>query len=45
MDENWYIFDYTDEVIQSLFEKTGIDLRRKFLTLGEIRKLIGNTKK
>jgi len=45
MDENWYIFDYADDVTYTLFEKMGIDLRRKFMTLGEIRKLIGDTKK
>jgi transposase len=45
IDENWYLFDYADEVTQALREKTGIDLSKKFMTLGEIRQLIGETKK
>jgi hypothetical protein len=45
MDENWYLFDYTDEVTEALREKMGIDLGRKYMTLGEIRQMIGDTKK
>jgi transposase len=45
MDENWYLFDYVDEVTQAVSEITGVDLSRKYMTIGEIRKLIGDTKK
>ena len=45
MDENWYLFDYADDVTQAVQEKMGIDLGKKFMTLGEIRQLIGDTKK
>ena len=45
MDENWYLFDHADEVTQALVKHLGIDLGRKFLTHGEIRQLIGDTKK
>ena len=45
MDENWYLFDYADDVTQAVHEKMGIDLGKKFMTLGEIRQLIGDTKK
>jgi hypothetical protein len=43
--ENWYIFDYADEVTEALHRNLGIDLGKKFMTLGEIRQLIGETKK
>ena len=42
--ENLYVGDYADEVTADLKEKLQIDLARKFLTLGEIRKIIGATK-
>ena len=42
--ENLYVGDYADEVTEDLKEKLKIDLDRKFLTLGEIRKIIGATK-
>jgi transposase len=45
LEENWYVFDYTDEVIHDLNEKLGIDLNRKYLRLGDIRKILGTTKK
>jgi hypothetical protein len=45
MDENWYLFDYADEVTHKVSEKMRIDLNRKYMTVGEIRKLIGDTKK
>ena len=45
MDENWYLFDYGDEVTTSVLENMGIDLGREFMGLGEIRELIGDTKK
>lgn len=44
MEENWYIFDYADEVTQAVREKMGIDLEKKYMTLGDIRELIGDTK-
>jgi transposase len=45
LERNWYVFDHADEVTQAVQEKMGIDLSRKYLTLGEIRQLIGDTKK
>jgi transposase len=45
LEENWYVFDYTDNVIQDLNEKLGIDLNHKYLRLGDIRKILGTTKK
>jgi transposase len=45
MDQNWYLFDHADDVTQALLEKMGIDLERKYMTLGEIRQLIADTTK
>ena len=45
INENWYVFDYADEVTQSLSEKMNIDISKKFITTGDIRKIIGDTKK
>ncbi len=42
--ENLYVGDYADEITSDLKEKLQIDLDRKFVTLGEIRKIIGATK-
>jgi transposase len=44
MEQNWYVFDHADEVTQAVREKMGIDLERKYMTLGEIRHLIAETK-
>jgi len=45
MQENWYLFDHADEVTKAILEYMGMDLEKKFRTLGEIRQLIGDTKK
>jgi hypothetical protein len=45
MEENWYLFDYTDDVIKAVLKSMGIDLGKKYMTLGEIKQLIGDTKK
>jgi transposase len=44
MEQNWYIFDHSDEVTQTVLKKMGIDLGMKYMTHGEIRQLIGDTK-
>ncbi|GHV41409.1 IS4 family transposase [Synergistales bacterium] len=45
LEENWYVLDYADEITKAIYEKLGIDLRHKYLRLGNIRKIIGSTKK
>jgi transposase len=45
MGQNWYVFDHADDVTNSLLDKMGIDLGKKYMTLGDIRTLIGDTKK
>ena len=44
MEQNWYLFDHTDDVTDAVREKMGIDLGRKYMTLGEIKNLIAQTK-
>jgi hypothetical protein len=45
LEENWYHFDYADEVTQAVHERMGIDIGKKYMTLGEVRQLIGDTKR
>jgi hypothetical protein len=45
MGQNWYLFDHADEVTQAVLDGMGIDLGKKFMSLMEIRQLIGDTKK
>jgi len=45
LEENWYIFDHADEITAAIREKLDIDLSRKYLCLGDIRKILGDTKK
>jgi transposase len=43
--ENWYIFDYADEITEAVTENLEIDLSRKYLRLGEIRSILAHSKK
>jgi len=43
--ENWYVFDHADEITKTIAEMLGLDLSRKYLRLGEIKKILGATKK
>jgi hypothetical protein len=45
MGQNWYVFDHADEVTDALLAKMGIDLGKKYMSLGDIRQLIGDSKK
>jgi transposase len=45
LEENWYVFDFADEITDIVREKLEIDLSRKYLRLGDIRKILGDTKK
>ncbi len=44
-EENIYIGDYSDQITLDIKEKLDIDLTRKYLTLGEIKKLFAKPKK
>lgn len=45
LEENWYLCDYADEVTEAIRDELGIDLTRKYLRLGDIKKIMGDTKK
>lgn len=45
VNENLYLFSYYDEVLEWISEKTGIKFSHKILSLGEIKKILGMTKK
>lgn len=45
LEENWFVFNYADEITRSVGELLGVDLSRKYLILGEIKKILGVTKK
>jgi len=45
LDHNWYLFDYADDVTQAILDMMDIDLGRKYMSLGQIRHLIGDSKK
>ncbi len=45
LEENWYVFNHTDEITKTISEKMGVDLNRKYLRVGEIKKMLGATKK
>lgn len=43
--ENLYLFSYYDDVLEWIGEKIGIKFNQKILSLREIKKIFGNTKK
>ena len=45
IERNWYLCDYYDDVTDAINEYLGIDLRRKYLSLSEIKNIMGTTKK
>ena len=45
LEENWYVFDHTDEITDTINELLGVDLSRKYLSLGDIKNILGATKK
>ncbi|MCJ7806510.1 MAG: transposase, partial [Clostridia bacterium] len=45
LEENWYVFDHADEITDTINELLGVDLSRKYLSLGDIKNILGATKK
>ncbi len=45
LEENWYLFDYADEITTAISKTMGLDLSHKYLRLGDIKKFLGDTKK
>jgi transposase len=43
--ENYYIFDYFDEVLSDIGNELKIDFGMKYMRLGEIKKILGEVKK
>ena len=43
--ENYYLFDYYSSILEEIGSLYGIDFSRKFLSRGEIRESLANTKK
>jgi transposase len=43
--DNYYLFDHYDEVLADIHKELGIDLGKKCLSLGEIKKILGAVKK
>ncbi len=43
--QNYYLFDYYDEVLKDIGETTGIDFSKRIRSLGEIKKVLADTKK
>lgn len=42
--ENYYLFDYYDDVLEDIGEKLEIDFSKKVLSLGEIKNILGQAK-
>ncbi len=45
MDKNYYMFDYFNEIVEELGKVVSIDFSKRFMTLGEIKKIIAQTKR
>jgi len=43
--ENYYVFDFYNDVLKGIGKELKIDFSKKFMTLGEIKKILGETKK
>lgn len=45
MQQNYYLFDYYDDVLKDMGDAFGIDFSKRIRTLGEIKKILASTKK
>lgn len=45
LQQNYYIFDYYDDVLKDIGKMTGIDFSKRIRTLGEIKRELAETKK
>jgi transposase len=45
LEQNIYLFDYYDEILADIGSVLGIDFSQKYQSIGEIKKIIGKTKK
>jgi len=44
IDKNYYMFDYFNEIVEDLGRTADIDLSKRFMTLGEIKKIAAKVK-
>lgn len=44
VDKNYYMFDYFNEIVKELGDIVDVDFSKRFMTLGEIKKIISGTK-
>ena len=42
--QNYYLFDYCDDILNDIGKELGIDFSKKILSLGEIKKILGQVK-
>ena len=45
LEQNIYLFDYYDEILADIGSVLGIDFSQKYQSIGDIKKIIGKTKK
>ena len=45
LDENYYMLDHYNDIVEDLENAVGIDFSKRFMTLGEIKKILAETKK
>lgn len=45
IENNYYLFNYYDEVLEDIGKVLNIDFSKKYMRLQEIKKILGNTKK
>ena len=45
LQQNYYLFDYYDEILKDIGSAIGIDFGKRIRTLGEIKKILAKTKK
>ncbi len=45
LQQNYYLFDYYDDVLKDISKATGIDFSKRIRSLGDIKKILASTKK
>ena len=43
--ENYYLFDHYDEILAAIGKELNLDFGKKYMSLGEIKKILGEVKK
>ena len=38
LEKDWYVFEYTDEITEAIAKKMGVNLSRKYLKMGKLKK-------